>query len=187
MIGTHKEVTLADRRRRVAELYLRGKYQSEIASELGVSQPTISRDLYYLQREWLKSALVDVSERKAAELKRIDQLEREYWDAWKKSQEDAVTLVEEKNMSGRDKKSAVMTKKEQEKRIGQVGDPAYLRGVQWCIHKRCELLGLDAPKQGKVDLSTGGKPIDLTLLSDDQLKRLEDIIRAATNTRSDKG
>ncbi len=39
----------------------------------------------------------------------------------------------------------------------------------------------------RVDLSTGGKPIDLTLLSDDQLKRLEDIIRAATNTRSDKG
>jgi hypothetical protein len=28
---------------------------------------------------------------------------------------------------------------------GQIGDPRFLAGVQWCINKRCEILGLDAP------------------------------------------
>ena len=28
-----------------------------------------------------------------------------------------------------------------------IGDHRFLEGVQWCINKRCELLGLDAPLQ----------------------------------------
>ena len=30
-----------------------------------------------------------------------------------------------------------------------VGDPRFLMGIQWCINKRCELMGLDAPKSSK--------------------------------------
>ena len=27
-----------------------------------------------------------------------------------------------------------------------VGDPRFLAGVQWCIDKRCKIMGLDAPQ-----------------------------------------
>jgi hypothetical protein len=27
------------------------------------------------------------------------------------------------------------------------GNPEFLKGVQWCINKRCEILGFDAPKK----------------------------------------
>ena len=186
MTGKRRSTSqLARDRKKIAELYLKGWIQADIADEIGIDQSTVSRDISMLIGEWKKSALVDINEAKSQELAKVNVLEIEYWTAWKKSQDDAVTLVEEKNMSGKDKKSAVMSKKEQEKRIGQVGDPAYLRGVQWCIEKRCNLLGLDAPKQDKIDLSTHGN-LDLALLSDDQLRRLEDIIRSATNTRPDQ-
>lgn len=180
MTGTRKKTELADRRLKVAELYLRGKYQSEIANDLGVNQSTVSRDIHYLQQEWLSSALVDIDEAKAQELKRIDQLEREYWKAWKDSQEDAVTKTNEKYMAGADKESANKRIKEQEKRVGQVGDPAYLRGVQWCIEKRCDLLGLDAPK--KVDAKTevtgaGGSPLIDNDRYDRAISGLADAIR----------
>ena len=38
---------------------------------------------------------------------------------------------------------------------GQAGDSRFLQGIQWCINKRSELLGLDAPE--KHDITSGGK------------------------------
>lgn len=143
---------IARDRKRVAELYLKGWLQVEIADELKIDQSTVSRDLSALLEEWKESALVDVDELKAQELAKINVLENEYWGAWKKSQDDAVTQTKERYMAGEKPESANKRIKEQEKRVGQVGDSSFLRGVQWCIQKRCELLGLDAPK--KIDQKT---------------------------------
>lgn len=133
-------------RRRISEMYLRGDLQADIAKELSLSQSTVSADLAVLRDEWLASSIMDFNDRRAQELAKIDDLEREYWTAWKRSQQDAEIRVKEAIKRG-EKNQETMIQKAQERTEAQIGDPRYLSGIQWCINKRCELLGLDAPKK----------------------------------------
>jgi predicted transcriptional regulator len=126
-------------RRKIADLYLQGWIQADIADELTISQQTVSNDLKALHGEWLASALMDFSEAKSQELAKIDRLEREYWQAWERSCEDAESVTQEGTAEGVDK-----VKKTSK---GQAGDPRFLQGVQWCIERRCKILGVDAPEK----------------------------------------
>jgi len=49
---------------------------------------------------------------------------------------------------------------------GQSGNPAFLRGIEWCINKRCDLLGLDAPKKLE------NMNYDMSILPDEYLDRI---------------
>ena len=136
---------IARDRKRIGDCYLKGWLQADIADELGISQATVSRDIKALQQAWLDSALVDFNEAKARELAKVDQLEREYWQAWARSCEDAETVTQKAVKTGEEeRKEATKTAK------GQAGDPRFLSGVQWCINKRCEILGIDAPQRHEV-------------------------------------
>jgi len=134
-------------RREIARLYLRGEYQSEIAKRLDISQPTVSNDLKVIQEQWKVDRVDDINERKNIELAKIDALEIEYWSAWTESQKNEETKKAVK-IGDKQVKQEMISK-------GQSGNPAFLRGVEWCINKRCDLLGLDAPK--KSELSVEGK------------------------------
>lgn len=109
-----------------ARLYCQGLSQAEIGERLGVSQRTISKDLREIQRRWQAACVESISQGKARELARIDELERTYWAAWFDSKR-------------------VKTSKAIKQEETRDGNPAYLQGVMTCIEKRCKLLGLDAP------------------------------------------
>jgi len=153
-------------RRRIADLYLRGRLQAEIADELKIDQSTVSRDLKALYEEWRQSALIDFNEAKARELAKIDHLERTYYEAWERSREDAeVEATKVVDINGGKRYEA------QTQRKGQAGDPRFLQGVQWCIERRCRILGVDAPEKHEHS-GPHGKPIEyrnVTELSDDEL------------------
>ena len=51
-------------RRRVAELYLTGKYQEDIADELSLSRATVSRDLRPIVDQWQAEAVGDIKRKK---------------------------------------------------------------------------------------------------------------------------
>lgn len=148
------------RRQEVSKLYLTGKSQPEIAAHFGVNQSTISRDLEVLRKSWLNSALMDFNTARAQELAKIDALEREYWDAWRRSQEDNETRTTRAKSSPSDRDNPnASTDLEATTRIeAQAGDPRFLQGIQWCIERRCNLLGLDQPKT--IGVMIGTKPID---------------------------
>jgi len=157
MSKARKKSAIARDRRNIAKLYLKGELQADIAEQLGISQSTVSRDLSAIQKQWQEANSHDINERKSMELAKIDNLELEYWDAWKRSQEDAELRTKKAVETNGE------TRKEAQERIeGQVGNPAFLRGIEWCINKRCELLGLDAPK--KTDFTSGGKEITIVPL-----------------------
>jgi len=59
---------IAERRTTVASLYLRGKFQAEIAKEVNVDRGTVSRDLKAVEAEWVKSGVTDLNTAKAREL-----------------------------------------------------------------------------------------------------------------------
>lgn len=69
---------IAKRRQDVAEMYFRLHLREyEIAERLGVSQPTISRDVAYLVEQARQSASKDVDEHRARELADLDEMERD--------------------------------------------------------------------------------------------------------------
>lgn len=129
-------------RRRIADLYLKGWLQNDIAAEVGLSQGTISLDLKVLHKAWVASSLVDIDIAKSRELAKIDKLEREYWKAWERSQEDAETETQRAITAGDNvrKEGTIVAK-------GQVGDPRFLTGILSCIDRRCKIFGIDAPEK----------------------------------------
>ena len=127
-------------------MYLQGITQAEIGQRLGVSQPQISYDLRVLRNRWLQSSIVNINEAKARELARVDHLEREYWEAWERS----IGKHQTKTVKARGTKESAESAEQTVKTEDINGDPRYLSGVQWCINKRCEVLGLDAPTKREI-------------------------------------
>jgi DNA-binding MarR family transcriptional regulator len=181
--NTRKKTEITNRRQIVAEKYLRGMFQSQIAEELGVDTATVSRDLKILREEWLQSALVDLNDAKAKELAKIDQLEVTYWSAWERGLgEFKSKTVKGRGASENQKPSLLEQILKTEDRNG---DPRYLAGIQWCINKRCEILGLDAPKENKLSGSVEiTRKHDLSKLSDDELRAWDALMSKTQNEQS---
>lgn len=126
---------------RIAELYLKGHTQAEIGDALGLTQQIISRDLATLQTRWEESASIAMDAAKSKELARLDALEREYWQAWRRSLEQVTKTKTKRNHMGDE---AVVMREETS------GNAAFLAGVQNCIDQRCRILGLYAASKAVV-------------------------------------
>lgn len=163
------------RRRKVSVLYLRGFTQVEIKDKLGVSQATVSYDLKAIQEEWRAQTTIDLDEHKAAELARLDELERQYWRGWLRSLQDAQESSE--------KAEGIVTKDNQRKDFqitrskktkGQAGDPRFLDGIQGIVDKRCKILSLYADANINVNVTE-------KLTMDERKRRLENFFKFNQN------
>lgn len=146
----------------VSELYLKQWTQEKIAAYIAelrrplgyeVSQQQISLDIKAIQKRWQKSEVMNFNEAKQRELERIDVLEREYWEAWIKSQEPRKIASRKISNDG--------TVETQSSEVRN-GDPRYLAGIQWCIEQRCKILGVEAPKRTELT-GADGKPIPIVI------------------------
>jgi len=162
MAKDRKPAEIERDRRNISRLYLQGKIQAEIAVELKLSQSTISRELKLLQGEWKQERVYDINEAKARELAKLDNLELEYWEAWKRSQKNSITNIDSTGPLGRTK-----TMKDE----NQFGDSRFLDGVMDCIKQRCAILGVEAPKKISSDPQANIN-IDWDELSPDQILRI---------------
>lgn len=131
------------RRQSVAQLYLQGYTQGEIAAKEGVTQATICNDLKHIRKEWLASSLRAFDELKGEELARIDELERVAWDAWRRSQEAEKSQSTKTEVNkGAKGESGVSKAVKQEMATTRVGSPKFLDIVFRCIEARVKILGL---------------------------------------------
>jgi hypothetical protein len=163
-----KNKTKAEREKQVADvarLYLARHTMQAIGDQLGVTKAQVFYDLKKCRAQWVKDANSCFDTRKAEELARIDRLENEYWEAWRGSLEEftSTTKHAETAQGGTQKQRATV------KTEARNGDPRYLSGVQWCIQKRTEILGLDAPQKNEVAIA------DTTNARD----KLRNVIRSA--------
>lgn len=151
-----KKLEVIHRQHRVCELYLQGKYQHEIAKELGVSIKTVTRDLKAVEAIWLASAVTNFDKMRAEELARINLLERTYYRAWKRSLRSKEDSVSGRTTTGRGDEVKEATKAEIRRRQGE-GNPAFLAGVERCSKARREMFGLDR--------ATGGANVGVMVLN----------------------
>ncbi len=133
----------------VAHLYCAGRRQVEIAAKLGVSQQQISYDVQRLLREWRAGHRADIDRYVGETLERINRLEVEYWEAWRRSREPGRRTVEERRRSPPRVAGAApyQVSRVTVEEGGERGDPVFLAGVQRCITERSRLLGLGGPSQ----------------------------------------
>jgi hypothetical protein len=166
---------ILERRKRVAAQYLQGMSQWEIGRQLGVTQQCIAKDIQALEKEWLASAVVDIDAAKAKELARIDRLERVAWRAWRRScqRKERATTRLEKRLNEDAQKAKTVTSKATELRDG---NPEYLKRVEWCISKRCELLRLNPPQRLEHGGSADLPPIQTEMV---ELTRAQRFVRIA--------
>jgi hypothetical protein len=143
-------------RSEVACLYLKGWTQADIGARLGVSRQQVGYDLGAVRREWLASALMDFNAKKAEELAKVDKLEREAWECFENSKKGRETTTTEQTTDGDGDRTKAAIRKEEEH-----GDPRYLSVVQWCINKRCDILGLNAPQRHRHGGDEDAPPIRL--------------------------
>lgn len=130
-----KQDAAIERRRKVAELRLRGLSEAEIASKLAqnselhnpqtgkpYSRVTVHNDLVALRDEWRAESLRDIAIHKAIQLAEIREARRE---AWKKSDLNMVSkfLQQEINLLGTD--APIRITWEEEARAAGI-DPAEL-------------------------------------------------------------
>ena len=132
-----QKVNLANRRRQVAEMYNEGRFQSDIAADLGVNQSTVSRDIAWNLKQWALLTVRDIDLAKGEELAKINKLEREWWGLYTYSKE-----FQEREFTTADGKTTIIHVPQAGR---DFGNPKYLRGVRDCIKDRIELLGLAAP------------------------------------------
>lgn len=170
----------------VAEMYKKGLSIRAIREEvnrrldMGVSVRTIHNDIKLLLKEWRDSRIGDIDELVSLELERINDCVAELWDQWEKSKEDykRVTnsrvgvpseLMNKKNRKGRrggdavdseEENKIVTVKNEQsDTNVVALGNPAYMAEIRQQLSERRKLLGL-YDNSSRVDITTGGKPID---------------------------
>jgi hypothetical protein len=162
------------RRKRVADAYLSGRIQFEIAREEGVDHSTISRDLAAIRKDWRESALMDLDAKFDEELAKLDQVEREAWAAWRESTTTLHTHSREEIIGGRDDGATRTTEKRQQR----CGDPAFLQIILQCLDRRCKLLQLQPAQKphiiGDKSAPPHGVPTDVeNNVNGDFLARME--------------
>src|SRR4051812_34799632 len=78
---------IAERRAAVSERYRKGWKLERIAKDIRVDKSTVSRDIHALLAEWERIAGLNVSAHIATELERLNGLQAEAWESFRKSQQ----------------------------------------------------------------------------------------------------
>lgn len=172
MARKNKIESVLERRVKVAKLYLQGWYQADIAKQVGVTQQQVSSDLKALRKEWLASSIRDFDKARDQELFKIDNLEREYWAAWEKSKTD----YSKKSIKAKGTKKELNQVEKTDTEVIMIGNKQFLDGVMTCINKRCEILGLDAPKKQELTGAGGKDLMGVDGLSDAERTKLLGIL-----------
>jgi hypothetical protein len=162
-------VAIAERRQRVATLYIQGKGQCEIARALKVVQPTVSKDLTAIRAEWLASSLRDFDAKKAEELAKLDRLEAVAWEAWRRSCEPVELTATRRSESvrlqpnGRPTRVPVETKTTRS--VARDGDPRFLAEIREVVTLRLKLIGALKPGDTNLTQQTVVQTIDWDALT----------------------
>jgi hypothetical protein len=148
----------------IAELYLRGHSQAEIAVRVKKPASYITAALNAIRDVWSEWAAEAYDRRLCKEVAKLDRMEREMWDAWERSKRDAERRTDEEDLDGAKPpgkqpvtrgggsgERGTSEKGGRRKRTitveGQCGDTRYMELAYKCIDTRLRLLGAYKEKE----------------------------------------
>lgn len=117
----------------LSKLYLDGATIQEAAKIVGVSYSTAVDRLALLRDRWKREQWQNIEVILCRELRTLDLIEQEAWQAWLRSTGQAET-VRVREADGKTERTTIHAK--------QVGDPRFLDVMKDCVRKRYELLSV---------------------------------------------
>lgn len=155
----------------ISEMYLKGYSYRQIATLIEkdktrnytLSHVQIGDDVKRMINDWREEQSSNIDNYVAHELQKIAYLEQQYHAAWEKSIKN-FTRIKTKTANNYLGPSEEETQEE----MVQYGDPRFLQGIERCIQKRCDLLGLDKPKT--INIKTSMDVTNFTFESHPALK-----------------
>jgi len=147
----------------ITELYLKGYSYRKIADAIKndkeksytISYVSVGKVVKKIVAQWKEESKDNIEDWVNLELQKIANLEQQYWEQWEESK---ISYKRKSTKEGRNSLGPYKEKREDE--VKMIGDPRYLQGVERCIQKRCDLLGLDKPKE--LNITT---PLEMTTFS----------------------
>lgn len=166
----------------ISKMKLRGHSQSAIAKALNLSDAQVSRDLRVIEQRWRKSAERDLNVAKGQKLAELDHVKLESWEAWGRSQKEAVEQIASKA-----KKNGDAVEEAERRSKTQVGDPRFLEMVHKTIMSQVDILGISAPTKIAQTDSSGNSPVRTNTfdhINDDDLDQIITNLEAALCSRT---
>lgn len=140
-----------ERRKKVADMYLGGKAQWQIARILGVSEGEVARDLQHLREVWTADFNSTSRDGILEQLAKINLLEETARDAWLRSCQTETTQKVTRKKAMRNelvngkptgKAKLVLVEEVDDTTTRQkIGDPRFLDQIRWCVETRLKLIG----------------------------------------------
>jgi hypothetical protein len=130
---------------KIADLWLTGHGESEIARRLGVAHRTIC---YHVENSIRPMWEVGINHRRAVEMAKIDQIERIAWEQFRQSSDPQTRKTIKRQLmdnlpDGVGPKLAIVERVIS--RVSNRPDATWLTVIQWCIEQRCKIMGHYAP------------------------------------------
>lgn len=167
-----KQITVEQlqRRSKIVELWLkRNLTQLEIAAELGISRPTVTRDIQWLLAQYNRRVLGDVSSKVSIMLMHLDMMTEELWKAWELSFENEVTETTTVVSRGKDKETRQTTTKK-----GRLPDSRYMDLLMKVWDRQAKILNLIGNDLGEKAESLLDLLLDGVKKSKEREKRFEE-------------
>jgi len=121
-----EQLALLERRKNVAQRFIKGEPTWMIARAFEVTVQTIRGDLRAIRRDWREAAVAGLTDHLAKELAEVNEVCRLAWLSFSRSRE------------GTGKRKEVP------------GNPRWLMIVLDCVKRRCEMLGIDVPRRALI-------------------------------------
>jgi hypothetical protein len=184
----------------IARMYVRGKSQHEMALAINefypdrpISSKSIHMDLQAIRQAWLSSTLVDFNAAKAKELARLDELEKEAWEAWDRSKDKHIRIeydVSDYQVPFSTEKIADVHSTKKHKVIeATVGDSKYLEMIERTIKMRCDIIGLFQAQKLQIDwrVEAQSAGLDEETINAVKEKTINTLLEAITQASKDSG
>lgn len=179
MVGGGNELALSQIQERengktatVAELWLKGYSIKRIASSVEMTPRQVRELVLKSKSIWVKRKELALTDVVAEQLRRVDLIEMNAWEAWERSQQDQVETKVQTTKEGTFKTRTTKT---------AVGDSRFIDVALKCVEQRCKLLGVYKPPEERAEMTVWGVTVIVDnpeqaeeILSYEQFKNMKD-------------
>jgi uncharacterized protein YerC len=177
--GAEPRLRIREREQRVLHLVIRGRTQQQIATEVGVSQPAVSKILKRVEDRLVADVAPMVERWRVRQTLRLDHVYSEAIAGWEASKQDSVRRRQRKLEAGRGP-GGTLAELVSENRPG---DPSFLEVARRALADLRAIWGVNAPDRLAVSATAAFASLSDAAL-EAELRRQDQVYHQLTLTRA---